>query len=669
MFRRPWAGLVRDRRILPPVTGRQSLIALALLIVLAADLLLLVFHEASRRLAALEADFAAGVLTERLDHDGEHQLAATVDYAWWDEAVAHLVGGLDPDWAAANLGAYLRRRAAVDGVAVVRPDGRLAYGDGAVADALGARALHLLARPMAPHSDGGPPRTLFYDWIGPQAVAVSAVRIDRFDSPGAATGDGSVLVLVRRLDNTYLGPIAGRLRMSGLHAVRGAAPDSLALPDPDGTSAVAMVWVADGHFPSFTDSLAPVVILVATIGLLLAAGIGLATQRMARHAASLSQRLAAIFDTIDEAVLTTDETGRVDLANPAAARLFGRPPSALSGCAVEDLLHWRDGRPATIESIIGGQRRRHVDLAAATPEGRVALLAASLSRPYADHALRYALVLRDVSESERIGASRVLLREELRATRELQGIAILARSIAHDLRNVLGLILGSAVMVLDEEADAVSRRGDAEQIIRAAERACDMIPRLLTLGLAPPPDHQPVQLDLNLLIDETAKSFGPHLPPGIRLTARSAPGALTLCVDKAALFQILLNLCLNAVEAMTGRSGCVTLETSAAVPDDVALGATRTVGILPAEPRVMFGVLDAGPGLTPDRLAGLFTPLRSTGGHALGLGLAVVARLVDRLGGALIVYTLEGFGSRFDVVLPCLPPPAPAQDDIDGVNM
>jgi CheY-like chemotaxis protein len=229
------------------------------------------------------------------------------------------------------------------------------------------------------------------------------------------------------------------------------------------------------------------------------------------------------------------------------------------------------------------------------------------------------------------------LERQLRQSQKLEVLGGLAGGIAHDFNNVLGGILGYASLLRTFLKDRPTAAKYVETIERAAVRGAELAGRLLSASRKSSGQLLPV--DLNQVVDETLELLAHTLPKAIRIEKRLDPALHLMLADSSQLQQIVLNLCVNARDAM---------------PDGGLLRvSTRLLGPEGAD-RVQVVVEDTGVGMDARTLGRLFEPFFSTKGEAgTGLGLSVVHGIVKALGGDVGVKSSPGRGARFDVVLPC----------------
>jgi two-component system cell cycle sensor histidine kinase/response regulator CckA len=245
---------------------------------------------------------------------------------------------------------------------------------------------------------------------------------------------------------------------------------------------------------------------------------------------------------------------------------------------------------------------------------------------------------------------RRLAEDRLRRTERMETVGRLAGGIAHEANNQMSVILGSAQFVLRRPDIPEVVREDVEHIRRAAERTAGITQQLLAFSRRQV--LQPQVLDLNALVQRTEPILRRTLGERSRLVVRAASGLGRVKADPGQLEQVLLNLVLNARDAMPD-GGTVTLETCnvALTPEYAALKPVAT--IVPG-PHILLTVSDTGAGMDRQTVGRAFEPFFTTKavGDGTGLGLATVYGVVKQSGGYIWLYSEPGQGTTFKIYLP-----------------
>jgi PAS domain S-box-containing protein len=354
-----------------------------------------------------------------------------------------------------------------------------------------------------------------------------------------------------------------------------------------------------------------------------------------------------VFETSSDAILLADAaTGAIEDANPAAERLYGVDRDALRRRRLDDLVD--PGAPPA-DLAAGGRSVPAVHLRADGTPVPVELSAGELVLE--GRGLRV-LSIRDVSERERAERARQELEQSLRQAQKMEAVGRLAGGVAHDFSNLLAVILGySELLQRDLPRGDARLRESADGIVEAAHRAVGVTRQLLTLSRKKLLRTE--ILSLNRVVSDLGRLLARAIGERIELATRLGEGLWPVAADADQLAQVLLNLAVNARDAMPD-GGPLAIETSnvdlAAPPPETALAPGRYVAL---------SVRDAGRGMSEEVRARLFEPFFTTKETGTGLGLATVYGIVRQAGGAIRVESRPGEGSAFTVYLPAAPEEAP----------
>jgi PAS domain S-box-containing protein len=243
---------------------------------------------------------------------------------------------------------------------------------------------------------------------------------------------------------------------------------------------------------------------------------------------------------------------------------------------------------------------------------------------------------------------RIAAEEQLRQAQKMEALGQLTGGIAHDFNNVLTVITGTIEILAEEVSANPGAAAIARLIGEAADRGAELTAHLLAFARRQP--LRPRKIDVNRLIDESAKLMRPTLGEHIEIESMLRDPVWTALVDPGQLSSALLNLAINARDAMP-NGGKLTLETN-----NVTLDANYAAGNADVQPGnyVLIAVSDTGTGIPEAIRSRVFDPFFSTKevGKGTGLGLSMVYGFVKQSGGHIKLYSEEGFGTTFKLYLP-----------------
>lgn len=368
------------------------------------------------------------------------------------------------------------------------------------------------------------------------------------------------------------------------------------------------------------------------------------------------EQQSQMLDQVSDAVRVADLQGRITYWNLAAQRVFGWTADEVLGRNADELLY--RGDPQALRDMLRDTNARGswagelIKVTRAgksiTVEHRRTVLLDESGKPKGHLCI-------DIDITDRKKQERASHRSQ-----RLESIGTLAGGIAHDLNNVLTPILMGAKLLASGRATG-NRQGLLETMVASAHRGADLIKQLLAFAGGIRGERSPVRLDL--LINETLGLLEHTLPKSIKIESQINTECPPVLGDATELSQILMNLCINARDAMP-NGGTLTIEATTMVLNG---NAERLHPDAHAGNYVLLKVSDTGTGMTPDVLDRIFDPFYTTKevGKGTGLGLATVQGIVKNHGGFINVYSEPGNGSKFTIYLPAIATAeqAPGQSD------
>ncbi|HEX6104460.1 MAG TPA: PAS domain S-box protein, partial [Gemmatimonadales bacterium] len=363
-------------------------------------------------------------------------------------------------------------------------------------------------------------------------------------------------------------------------------------------------------------------------------------------------RYRDLFDNASDLVCATAPDGRFLYANRAWHDSVGYGDADLASRRFLDLVHpgSREYYRELVARALRGETLTHVDLVLITSAGAPVAVEGNLSATFRDGQPQVVRgIYRDVTERKRI-------EEQLRRAERMQAAGRLAGGVAHEVNNMMTGVIGFSEFLLRELDPDDPRRADVTEIIRAGTRAADVTRQLLAFTRQQ--FLRPEVFDLNEVVGGMEKLLRRSLGEDQVLALRLSPDPLEVRADRGQLEQVLLNLVLNARDAIAGR-GEVVIATAPATRDEARDAAHAEVEV-PAEHYVLLSVSDSGCGMTPDVQARIFEPFFTTKavGQGTGLGLSTVYGIVKQSEGFVWVDSTAGAGTTFRVYLPRIMEPA-----------
>ena len=348
-----------------------------------------------------------------------------------------------------------------------------------------------------------------------------------------------------------------------------------------------------------------------------------------------------IFDTSNDLILVTDTAGNFIQVSPSVTAILGYQPSDMIGHSAVEFIHPDDLEHTRREMRAArrGQSKRNFETRYVNKEGKAVAL--NWTGTWSEPVHRHFFIGRDLTEKQAAEA-------QLRHAQKMDAVGQLTGGVAHDFNNILTVITGTIGILEEAVADQPQLAAVAKLIDEAAERGANLTKHLLAFARKQP--LQPVELDVNALALEAAKLLHPTLGEHIEITPLLAEDAWTALADPNLLMTAVLNLAINARDAMP-NGGKLALETSNIFLDENY--ANMQSEVAPGN-YVMIAVSDTGAGIPPALLERVFEPFFTTKevGKGTGLGLSMVFGFVKQSGGHVKIYSEEGHGTSVKIYLP-----------------
>ena len=348
-----------------------------------------------------------------------------------------------------------------------------------------------------------------------------------------------------------------------------------------------------------------------------------------------------IFETSQDLILVTDTAGNFVQVSPSAKTILGFSPEEMIGRSAIDFIHPDDldSTREEMRSARRGQQMRNFEARYRHKDGRSVML--NWMGTWSEPVRRHFFIGRDLTEKHAAEA-------QIRQAQKMDAVGQLTGGVAHDFNNILTVITGTIGIIADAVADRPDLASIARLIDDAAERGAQLTKHLLAFARKQP--LQPREVDVNALVLEAAKLLHPTLGAQVEICPKLSEDVWSALVDPNQLTTAILNLALNARDAMSA-GGKLTLETRNVYLDEGYTGINSEVAV---GHYVMIAVSDTGSGIAPENLDKVFDPFFTTKevGKGTGLGLSMVFGFVKQSGGHIKIYSEIGHGTSVKIYLP-----------------
>ena len=373
-----------------------------------------------------------------------------------------------------------------------------------------------------------------------------------------------------------------------------------------------------------------------------------AKAELARYAGTLEQRLQSVLESVPDVVFSVSaDLTELYYMSPACTGVLGFTPEefAADPGLWRTLIHPDDRLRVIVlyEDVAKTARQANAEYRIQHRDGSVRWIDETIV-PITDErgvVARLDGVARDVTEQRR-------LQEQLRLAQKMEAIGRLAGGIAHDFNNLLTVITSYSDLLLEEIGPQDPRRGDVDEIRKAAISAAGLTRQLLAFSRQQV--LEPRVLDVNAVLTSAENLLKRLLSENVSLVTTLAPLLGAVKADPGQLEQVIVNLAVNARDAMPD-GGKLTIETANVDMDEAYV---RDHALARPGPYVMLGVSDTGSGMDEQTQRRIFEPFFTTKelGKGTGLGLATVYGIVKQSGGFIWVYSELGHGTTFKIYLP-----------------
>ena len=360
-----------------------------------------------------------------------------------------------------------------------------------------------------------------------------------------------------------------------------------------------------------------------------------------------------LFDAIPDMVLVLDGRGRVEASNAAARATFGGDV-ILEGRPAHELLSSGLWIPLTSGARVGSA------LGTVVTGGGKDVRVEATYRSFGAEADTRIVVLRDVTDRVEAEERQRSIEAQLFRGQKLESLGVMASGIAHDFNNLLLSILGNTALASDDLPEDHPGRHFVEQAGVAAERAAELTAQILAYSGEAQRTLQPV--DVVQAVSELGSLLEPATSKKADLRVTHERREAWVEADPAQLRQVLMNLIVNASDALNGEAGIVSLRTAGVRLEDEEPSSWIGEPPVPGE-YVRVTVQDEGCGIAPENLNRIFDPFFTTKVDGRGLGLAATVGILRAHGGGIQVSSTLGEGTTFSTVWPSCAPPAPEVRD------
>jgi PAS domain S-box-containing protein len=376
-------------------------------------------------------------------------------------------------------------------------------------------------------------------------------------------------------------------------------------------------------------------------------------ERAARALQESESRFRSIFEQAAIGIADSSLDARFIRVNQRFCKIMGYSREELLGLTFREITHPDDlaRDEKLVAQLLSGELSSFaVEKRYRRKDGGVvwANLLLSLHRSSSGGPLHFVAVVEDVTGQKRAEEERRNLERQLLQAQKMESVGRLAGGVAHDFNNHLTVINGYCAMLLDEMDPADPLRESVDEILLAGNRAAALTRQLLTFSRKQV--AEPSVISLNDVVADARKMLSRLIGDDVEIVTNLDADAGSVLADSSQINQVLMNLAINARDAMPG-GGRIIVETS---NTDLDEGYAAQHAGVEAGPYVLLSIADTGAGMTPEVVQHIFDPFFTTKeiGMGTGLGLSTVYGIVRQAGGWIWVYSEPGRGSTFKIYLP-----------------
>jgi len=365
---------------------------------------------------------------------------------------------------------------------------------------------------------------------------------------------------------------------------------------------------------------------------------------------ALTAKLHAIVESSEDAIISKGLDGVIQSWNYAAERIFGYTSEEMVGRTMRPLLppDRVQEESGIIERIRYGGNVKHFETVRVRKDGKHITVSLTISPIYdeAGKVVGASHIARDITEQKH-------MEEQMRQTQKLESLGVLAGGLAHDFNNLLTGIMGNASLSMEDLENPVSLREHIGEILMSSERAALLVRQMLAYAGKGRYLIEPI--DVSQQITEIVALIRTSIPRSVQLVLQLDSDPPRVDADRSQLHQLIMNLAINAAEAIGEQPGTVTITTSHTRIND--------------EGQVVLTIADTGCGMDEATKSQMFDPFFTTKFTGRGLGLAAVMGIIRTHRGSISVDSAPGKGTTVAVVLPASTAVTPAAAAVEPVEL